>query len=504
MLLQLKEQAVLRRWRMTGVAAVLALAMPWLQACTTNPATGGSDFTPFMSPEDEVKVGAQEHQKILAQFGGAYQDKKIQGYVNGLGQQLAAKSELPNLKWTFTVLDSDIINAFALPGGFVYVSRGLIALADTEDQLAGVIGHEIGHVTARHTANRYSAAVGANVLTTIASIGVAVLAGGEAGSLVQQAGGAAAQSFLAGYSRSQELQADSLGVRYLSRTAYDTEAMSGFLDKMGKETDLLAKLRNQTPRGFSYLDTHPPTDERVQKAAALAAKTPGSGQPRSRQDFYRQINGMIYGDSPEQGFRRGRTFAHPGLRLAFDVPPDFFILNFPDKLMAQGPDGASVIFDGTQGRFNGSPAQYLTGTWALKLQLKGVQQFKVAGLDAATGYTQLRSNSGIIGLRLAAVAWPDGRMYRFQFFAPVAKAQQYDQAFLDTLRSVRQLSSGEAAALKPLRIRPYQVRKGDTISSISSKLPFDKLAEERFRVLNGLDANQQLTAGTWIKIVEAR
>ena len=141
-----------------------------MQSCTTNPATVSSDFTPFMSPEDEIRIGAQEHKKILAQFGGAYQDKKIHAYVNGLGQRLAAKSELPKLKWTFTVLDSDIINAFALPGGFVYISRVLLALADTEDQLAGVLGHEIGHVTARHAANRYSAAVGTNVGLTGAAI----------------------------------------------------------------------------------------------------------------------------------------------------------------------------------------------------------------------------------------------------------------------------------------------------------------------------------------------
>jgi predicted Zn-dependent protease len=492
------------RLRQTGAVMALGLAFGWLQACTTNPATGRSDFTPFMSPSDEIKVGGEQHGLILSQFGGSYQDPKIQGYVNDLGQRLAAKSELSTLKWTFTVLDSDIINAFALPGGYVYVSRGLVALADNEDQLAGVIGHEIGHVTARHAANRYSAAVGSQIGVTGAAILSDIFLGGGSGRAISQAGGAAAQSYLAGYSRGQELESDSLGVRYLDRIDYDTAAMAGFLDKLGRESALLAKLQGQTPRGFSYLDTHPPTDERVRKATALAAKTPGSGTPGSPRAFLDKIDGLVYGDSSAQGFRRGREFAHPGLRLAFEVPPGFFMLNFPDKLVASGPDGTTLIFDGGEKPWQGTPEDYLTKQWAPKLRLQGVEQVRANGLKAATGYTQVRTNSGTSALRLAVISWPDGRVYRLQMLAPPDKFRQYDPAFKAAITSFRQLSASEAGALKPYRVRPYRVRRSDTVASLSARLPFTKLAEERFRVLNGLNETDTLRPGTWIKTVAAR
>lgn len=492
-----------RRLRRGAAVLVFAAALPWLQSCTTNPATGGSDFTPFMSPADEVRVGAEEHQKILSQFGGAYKDAKAQAYVNDLGQRLAAKSELPDLKWTFTVLDSDIINAFALPGGYVYISRGLMALADTEDQLAGVIGHEIGHVTARHAANRYSAAVGTSIGVTGAAILADIFLGGGSGQIIQAAGGSAAQGFLASYGRSQELESDSLGVRYLSRTGYDTQAMADFLAKMEQQSALLAKLQNETPRGFSYMDTHPPTDERVWKASALAQKTPGAGAGGSPREFFQKIDGLVYGDSSEQGFRRGRQFAHPGLRLSFEVPPDFHMLNFPDKIVAKGPDGTMIVVDRTMQQYTIPPDQYLASVWAPKLNLQGLQRIPANGLQTGTGYSQVRTQSGNAGLRLGAVAWPDGHMIRIQFIAPVAQARKYDPGFLEMLGSFRQLSPGEAASLKPWRVRPYQVRKGDTVAGIAAKLPFTKLAEDRLRVLNGLGPSDTLAAGTWIKIVSA-
>jgi predicted Zn-dependent protease len=493
-----------RRLRQAGLALLLAASLPWLHACTANPATGGSDFTPFMSPADEIKVGAQEHQKVLAQFGGPYQDRKIQAYVNDIGQRLAAKSELPDLKWTFTVLDSDIINAFALPGGYVYVSRGLLALADTEDQLAGVLGHEIGHVTARHSANRYSAAVGTSVGLAGASILADIFLGRGAGSLIQQTGGAAAQSFLAGYSRSQELESDALGVRYLSRIGYDPDAMASFLDKMGQESSLLAKLRNESPRGFSYLDTHPPTGERVEKATALARASGAAAKQPSREDFARRIDGLVYGDSAEQGFRRGRTFAHPKLGFTFDVPAGYFMLNFPDKLLAQGDGRSAVVFDVSPQRYQGSPDRYLTEVWAPKLRLQGVHRIRVNGLDAATGYAQARSSSGNVGVRLAAVVWPNGQIYRFQFMAPAEAFRSRDGGFVETLNSFRRLSAAEAAAFKPYRIRPYRVQSADTVESLARRLPFDDYAAERLRVLNGLGEREQVQPGSWIKMVSAR
>jgi len=497
-------RAIAHRFRPLFVVAALALSLPLLQACTTNPATGESEFTPFMSPEEEIQIGAQEHQKILAQFGGEYEDLRIQNYVSALGQELAAESELPDLKWTFTVLDSDIINAFALPGGYVYVTRGLVALADTEDQLAGVIGHEIGHVTARHAANRYSAAVGANLGVTGAAILADIFLGGGAGQVVAQGAGTVAQTALASYSRSQELQSDELGIRYLSRVGYDAQGMADFLDKMGREADLLAKLRDEAPRGFSYLDTHPPTEERVQEATELARANPGSGEPGSRKAYIEKIEGMIYGDSPDQGFRKGRRFIHPELRFAFMVPRDYHMMNYQNRVTATGPSGGGLTFSAVPEGASPDPVRFIAQQWAPKIPLQNLREYSENGLRGATGYAQVRTNRGAAFLRLAAVAMPDGRMYRFQFLAPASRAQQADREFQEVLQSFRRLSAEEARTQKPYRIYPYQVRRGDSIAGLAAKLPFERLAEERLRVLNGLDNGKIFQPGLWIKMVAAR
>jgi len=213
-------------WRPLAAAAVL-LALPWLQGCTTNPATGRENLS-LVSQEEERRLGEEAHPEILEEFGGEYKDASTQAYVRGIGQLLAQSSEMPDLDWHFTVLDSDIINAFALPGGYIYISRGLMALADDEAQLASVIGHEIGHVTARHYATRQTQSIGAQVGVALLSILTGVTAGGEAAQSVGQLGGVLAQGYLASYSRSQELESDGLGIRYLSRTGYDTAASASF------------------------------------------------------------------------------------------------------------------------------------------------------------------------------------------------------------------------------------------------------------------------------------
>ncbi len=255
--------------RPSRTALLLAAALAGA-SCSTNPATGERQFTALLSPEKEQALGAQEHPKVMAEFGGPYENAQVQAYVDRLGQRLAAKTEIPDLKYTFTVLDSEIVNAFALPGGYVYITRGLMALANNEAQLAGVIGHEIAHITARHTAERYSQG-------TLAQVG-AVLAGVFGGQQIGQVAAQGAQLVLAGWSRGQELEADTLGIRYMADSGFDPREMSSFLDTMGRHAQLQALLAGQpgAADSFSYLQTHPPTTERVEKASAAAAAREGA------------------------------------------------------------------------------------------------------------------------------------------------------------------------------------------------------------------------------------
>ncbi|MFZ9632780.1 MAG: M48 family metalloprotease, partial [Alphaproteobacteria bacterium] len=229
------------RPRALAFLALLAASCA-LGGCSANPATGSRSFTAFMSPEEEARLGRQEHPKIVAQFGGEHGDQRLRAYVSRLGDALAARSEMPGLEWRFTILDSDVVNAFALPGGHVYATRALLALASSEAELAGVLGHEIGHVTARHTAQRYSSGVLAQAGTTAATILGGVFLGSAGAQLAQSTVGGTAQLALAGYSRDQEFEADTLGVRYLARGGYDTAAMASFLAKMQMESALQAEL----------------------------------------------------------------------------------------------------------------------------------------------------------------------------------------------------------------------------------------------------------------------
>lgn len=488
-----------KRLRYTAAAMAL-LALPGLSGCSTNPATGKSNLT-LVSQDDERRLGAEEHPKILQQFGGEYKDPKLQNYVSSIGNLLAKASELPNENWTFTVIDSDIINAFAVPGGYVYISRGLIALANDEAQLASVIGHEIGHVTGRHYANRHSQTVGAQVGLTLLSVLAGVAGGGQAAQAVGQLGGTVAQGYLAGYGRDQELESDSLGIRYMSRTGYDTAASAEFLAKLETSKSLLARLKNETPKGYSYLDTHPPSQERVRKASAQIIRPPAAGAGRDRELFLEKLDGMIFGDSPEQGFRRGRIFAHPILRLEFEVPKGFVLLNLPDKVVADGPDGSLIIFNDDPRGWDGDMRRYLTQQWAAKANLQDVDSIRVGNRPGATAWTRGRSGNTQVDLRLVAVRWDDGRIYRFQFIAPSQAMQRFEQGFRETTYSLRSLSKREAAQLVPNRIKIYQVRSGDTFEQLARRTPFEQLAADHLRVLNGYGPNEQPRRGDMIKLV---
>ena len=240
---------MMRRLRLAAVpvALVLGLALATttpllLSGCNVNPATGEEQFTAFMPPEEERRVGTQEHPKLVKAFGGLYDDPELQRYVASLGRLLQLTSEQPEPPFTFVVLDSPEVNAFALPGGYVHVTRGLMALANDEAELAGVIAHEIGHVTARHSAERYSHGL-------VAGLGAALLGAVIDNRTVSDIAQLAAGAYVKGYSRSQELEADMLGVRYLSRSGFDAIAMSSFLETMGAESELARQMAGSRGEG---------------------------------------------------------------------------------------------------------------------------------------------------------------------------------------------------------------------------------------------------------------
>ena len=482
--------------RQTAKILGLILLMGGLAACATAPATGKRIITGGMSLADEKNIGAREHPKILGEFGGVYEDKELAAYVNRIGQILAKTSELPDLGFTFTILNSDQVNAFALPGGYVYVTRGLMALAGDEAELAGVIAHEIGHVTARHSAERYGG-------TLAAGLGVTVLGVILESSAADQVLGTAANWALRGFSRQQEFEADSLGVRYLGRTGYAGEAMASFLTRMRAHGALEAKIRGKSPNRvdeFDFLATHPRPIERVRAAIKAAGGNVRTGTKRGRVDYLASLDGLLFGDDPKEGFVRGQEFIHPELLFKFRVPPGFTLFNGRRAVIARDNANSVIRFD-MQRNYAGSMTRYLTAVWGNRLRLTDVEGITVNGMQGATGVTRIRRSYGAADLRLVAIRQSVQRIYRFMFITPVNQTSRLDPELRRTTFSMKPVTRREAGSVKPLRIRIRAVTAGDTVEKFADQMAYSDLREERFRVLNGLEPGQPLRAGQLVKVV---
>jgi len=483
-----------RRHFLTGAACGCGAV---LTGCvSTNKATGDSSFTGFYSEEDDIKLGRQQHPILMKQFGGEYDNVRIQNYVTSIGNNAAAFAEY-KFPYKFTVVNSPIVNAFALPGGYVYVSRGLLALASTEAELAGVISHEIGHVTARHTAERLSQA-------QLAQFGVGLVGILTGSSAAANLAGQGAGIYLQQYSQSQELEADTLGIRYMTKAGYSPDAMTDFLSSLRDNSRFEAERAGQNPNKvdeYNMLATHPRTIERVQQAERLAATSRPPNPYIGREAFLDQINGILYGDDPSQGFIDGRNFIHPELRFEFTVPEDFVLRNSQKNVVAIHPDGAQIIFDMGKAARGVSMAEYLQYDWTRKHDVQGLESINVNGAAAATATTTGRSGNTNMDLRLVAIRGERDQVYRFIFATVPNKTRQFQTGLRRTTYSFHRISKADAANIKPRRLIVVPIHQGDTIASLSRSMPFGKFNEKAFRVLNDLGPNDPLPNSGMVKVV---
>lgn len=479
-----------------GLTVLLLAALVACQQ-VRNPATGEMQYS-TVSPQQERQIGRQQHPLVLAQFGGAYDDPALQAYITGIGRRLAANAELPADQFTFTLLDSPVVNAFALPGGYVYITRGMLAILNSEAELAGVMGHEIGHVTARHGAERQKEGLFAN----LAVLGAAILTGSKD---VARIGQVAAQGYLAAHSRDDERQADSLGIRYLSRAGYDPLAMSEGLRALQRHSELQARLSGQEAQQVSFFATHPNTPERVAATTQEGRQSPSVENPRIGRDAYLDaIDGTVYGDSPAQGFARGTRFSHPELRFTFRVPDGYSLDNLPQAVVASSPNRADrIIFDSEPdknvARMRGGMDAYLVNHWASGASLSALERLSVDGLPAATAVARVTLNNQRYLARLVAIRFDSTHIYRFVFLSP--SGYGLSNMYRSTIRSFRRLSAAEANRLQPLRIRVVQVKDGDTVSGLAGDAGGAQRPDLLFRMLNALDGGQGLRAGERVKVV---
>lgn len=477
-----------------GAAVALALVPQGLvaQAVQTVQAISQKD-------KDE---GAKAHPQLTAQFGGAMTGPQAD-YVIGVGKKISVQSGLSNSTndFTVTMLNSSVNNAFAIPGGFVYTTRQLVALMNNEAELAGVMGHEVGHVAARHSAKRQSAATKNSVI----GIGGAILAGvllgnnSQVGQILQNLSLKGSQLLTLKYSRKQENEADALGIQYLRKAGYDPRAMSTVLQSLANQNALDARMMGTSDQVPEWASTHPDPAARVRTTQALAG-TAAKGTT-NRDLFLTKISGMIYGDSPEQGYVEGRSFKHPVEKMAFEAPAGFFLVNGTQAVAIGGQGGKGQF---TTAQFNGDLDAYVRAVFnefgqANQAQLApgNISRTTVNGIQAATAVARVASGSGQVDVTVFAYQWDATHAYHF-----VTITQAGSNPFQPMFASMKRLSAAEVAALKPRKLLVVTVKKGDTVQSLASRMAYSDAPLDRFRVLNGLPASQTaLTVGQKVKIV---
>ena len=444
----------------------------------------------------------QEAKAIVDLFGGAYDDPRLAAYISGVGARLVQTTSMAKEPFTFTVLDSPVVNAFSLPGGHVYVTRGLLALVGNEAELAGVLGHEIGHITAHHAESRERRAAIARLGVGLLSIFGARLATPEIGHLVQRFAGVGGLYYIERFSRDQEFQADVLGTRTLAKAGYSAYAMSSFLDRLEAETRLDNRIagRPEDDQRFSMFADHPRTDDRVKRAIAEAGALPRNPDLR-RNAYLRKIDGLLYGDNPEKGVVRGGWFIHPTLRVAFAVPPGFQVENTETRVIVEGGDDAGFIFDRAPEPFDGAPEAYL----AEKSQSKTadpIQPMEIGGLPAATVPGQAKRDDGsVTNLQLVVIRTDPATLYRFVFIYPNRDPRRFVELYDQVAASFRRISLADAASIKPLHIRIVTVQSWDSIDSFATHMATGPFSRERFLVLNGLAPDARLKPGRTVKLV---
>ncbi len=468
--------------------AILLIALTGIVACSVNPATGDRQFTGLLPAAQEAQIGAQEHAKIESQFG-KFMTGPIASYVNQIGQKVAANTERSDVTYRFYTIDSPTVNAFALPGGYVYVTRGLLTLANSEAELAAVIGHEIGHITARHAAERMSQG-------TLVNIGAAAIGIATGSSAAAQAANLGSGLYLSSYSRGQEHESDDLGVRYLHRAGYNPMAMATFLSSL----DAQSKLESGGKSNFNYFSTHPITANRVQQARAAAAQFPASNV-ENRNAFLQKINGLTYGDSADQGFARGNTFYHPVMGFAFTVPEGSKIINGQTEVAATHPNGSVILFDAVKDSSKPDPYNFLTQK-VLKGQNTGAaERITVNGMNAATAGFAGNVQGKQANIRVTVVEWKPGEFFRFQMAIPQGVSNAFVNELKSTTYSLRRLSASEKYSIRAKTLRVINAPSGASIDTMAAKMDVTGDKRKHFLVLNGLSPNSRIVSGQPYKIV---
>ena len=489
----------LRMLALAAAGVVVGATAGVIAGCASNPATGGHDVV-LTSEASEIELGKRMHQQIMQQYT-RYDDEQLQAYVNELGQRIAAKSHRPDIQYTFTVLDSDEVNAFAVPG-YVYVTRGIIVYLNSEAELVAVMGHEVGHITARHQVRQQTGATATSVGASV--IGILTRSGD-----IANVAGAAGTALVRGYGRDMELEADGLGAEYLSRLGYDPNAMIDVV-RLLKNQELLeiqeAREEKREPHIYhGVFATHPDNDTRLKEVIAAAGKVdPHETRPDNRTVFLQHINGMPFGPSRAQGVVRGNRFYHADMGVTMAFPSGWAIQNLPDKVLGVSPGKDAVLQVSTMAPPQGMPPkEFLTRA------LSGVRTDKDEPIEAngLQGYTAVAKEValpfGNRGPARYAVIYFNNLAYVFMGATRIGAAlPASDPLMMSSVKTFRRLKEREFELAEPDRIRLIKATAETRIAALAAKSPLPKYASERLRLLNDLYPDKEPKAGQVVKIVD--
>ncbi len=475
-------------------SAAVALAL-FVTACTNTPDNKQISLAlPAATKGEQPTATQREHARILASYGGSYENAHLQAEIEKIVDRLVAASERPDLKYQVTVLNSPAINAFALPNGQLYITRGLIALASDKAELASVLAHEMGHVIARHAAIREEQAKQAAMISHVVND---VLSDPQTGALAL----AKAKLTIAAFSRAQEFEADGIGVGISARAGFDPFGASRILNSMQRNAEVRTA-GNTDPRALDFLSSHPATPERVQNAVgvktALATARqfsgPGTGE-RDHNEYLANLDGVIYGEDPSEGFARGRRFQHPKLGFTFTAPPGFTLDNTTQAVLGLKDGGGEALrLDVVSVPAEQSLPNYLKSGWMDNVDASSVEEFTINGFPVAAASASGESWS----FRLFAVRFGSD-VYRF-IFAAKTKTAAINRSFRESVGTFRRMSLQESAQVHPLRIKIVTAGANDTVETLARHMATDRPVE-RFRVINGLGANDHVKPGDKVKVV---
>ena len=488
-----------RSGRVRLLAAILLVAVT--AACARNPVTGSRELV-FMSESQEADLGRQADAQIRSEMG-VYEEAGLPEYVAAVGNELAAASHRPDLPWQFTVIDSPVVNAFAVPGGYIYLTRGLLAHLNDEAELAGVLGHEIGHVTARHSVQAYSRAAGAQMGLLLGQIFVPAMRPRYGAPGLGAAAGQGLGLLFLKFGREDERQADRLGAEYAVASGWDPHGVGDMLTTLGRIAD--TSDRRGTP---NWLATHPAPADRVAGVAgtveSLLAETDNLSALRvDRAGYLARIEGIVYGDNPEQGVVRGREFLHPALRFALEFPVGWEVHNGAEVVVAREPGQDRYmllqIAEETGYDLQRTAERGMAGTGFVEVQ--GTTS-EINGLDAYVGtYTQDVRGVGPMIARVAFIR-SGSSVYLVGAFADADGYRLIEREVHDSLHSFRQLSRDEADRIRPNRVAVYGVQDGDTWQRIAQRVGAETVPAATLAIMNGYPVNEQPLPGDIVKIVQ--